>query len=64
MFEHFNYEILYMIKLFYDYTGIWYHVGLYDYEDGTNCDLFQDMMYRIFGTIYQDFDEQYTAGNL
>ena len=31
MFEHFNYEILYMIKLFYDYTGIWYYVGLYDY---------------------------------
>ena len=45
MFEHFNYEILYMIKLF------------YDYEDGTNYDLFQDMMYRIFGTIYQDFDD-------
>lgn len=57
MFEHFNYEILYMIKLFYDYTGIWYYVGLYDYEDGTNYDLFQDMMYHIFGTIYQDFDD-------
>ncbi len=57
MFEHFNYEILYMIKLFYDHTGIWYYVNLYDYEDGSNYELFQDMMYRIYGTIYQDIDD-------
>ena len=61
MFEHFNYELLYMIKLFYDHTGIEYPVSLYDYEDGFNYELFQEMIGRIFYIINQDSDDYYNT---
>ena len=57
MLEYFNFELLLMIKIFYDHTGIWYNAGLYDYEDGTNFELFQDMAHHIFDRFYDGFDD-------
>lgn len=51
MFEYFNFEMLFMIKLFYDHTGIWYKTSLYDYEDGINYDIFNDMLPYVFDYI-------------
>ena len=54
MFEYFNFDMLFMIKLFYDHTGLWYKTSLYDYQDGINYDLFNDMLQYVFD--YIDFD--------